>query len=342
MTRSAYCRHHEGLRRLIDRRLASIAAGGTDRNLRDACRYVLQGGGKRVRAILVLLACRAAGGTYRKALDAAAAIEILHNFTLVHDDIMDHANSRRGRPTVHRKWDANTALLAGDVLIGKAYQVLLRSTHDADGGLSRLFTQGLLDVCEGQALDIALERQPRFSTAAYFQMIRKKTAALIAMAAELGGLIGGATPRERAALRDFGIQLGTAFQVHDDVLDIVADSKHFGKTIGGDILERKRTFLLLRASAKAAGKDARMLIRLTRGNIHRTVWKKGDGHVTAAGRRIVHEVTAVYERTGALDDALAVVRRHTEKALVSLAALRPTHARTMLSLLAEDLLERKA
>jgi geranylgeranyl diphosphate synthase type II len=342
MTRSAYQRHREELRRLIDRHLASIAAGGTDRNLRDACRYVLQGGGKRVRAILALLACRATGGSYRIALDAAAAIEILHNFTLVHDDIMDNADSRRGRPTVHRKWDSNTALLAGDVLIGKAYQVLLRSTQDVDGRISRLFTQGLLDVCEGQALDIALERQRRVSTAAYFQMIRKKTAALIATAAELGGLLGGATPRERAALRDFGIQLGTAFQVYDDVLDVVADSRNFGKTIGGDILERKRTFLLLRASAKATGNDARVLKRLTRGNTHRAAWKKGDGHVTAAGRRIVQEVTAVYQRTGALDDALVVVRRCTARALVSLAALRPTHARTTLSLLAEDLVERKA
>jgi geranylgeranyl diphosphate synthase type II len=269
-------------------------------------------------------------------------MEVLHNFTLVHDDIMDKASSRRGRPTVHRKWDTNTALLAGDVLIGKAYQVLLRTVDKTDGRIFRVFTQGLLDVCDGQALDIALERRRRVGTAAYFHMIRKKTAALIATAAEMGGLIGGATPRERAALREFGIHLGTAFQVHDDVLDVVADSRNFGKTIGGDILERKRTFLLLHASAKAAAKDARLLRRLTRGNAPPDLWKNESGRVTVAGRRIVRDVTAVYQRTGALDDALLAVRRHTARALVSMTALRPSNARTMLSLLAEDLVERKA
>jgi geranylgeranyl diphosphate synthase type II len=341
MTRDAYRRNREVLRRLIDRHLRTLSATGADENLRDACRYVLSGRGKRIRSILVLLGCRAAGGSYRMALDAATAIEILHNFSLVHDDIMDNAGSRRGRPTVHRRWDTNTAILTGDVLIGMAYQVLLRSGRDHNGELSRVLTRGLLDICEGQGLDLALERKAHAGTTEYFHMIRKKTASLIATAAELGGLIGGATFRERSALREFGTRLGMAFQVHDDVLDVVGNPRQFGKTTGGDILEGKRTYLLVRAMTKAAGYDARVLRRLTRKHHLQARWKTGDGRVTPAGRRLISEVTSVYQRTAVLAEARLTVRRHTSRALRCLRTLPPTPARAMLAFLAEDLVDRK-
>ncbi|HEX7573215.1 MAG TPA: polyprenyl synthetase family protein [Bacteroidota bacterium] len=342
MTRNAFRRRYESIRRRTDRRLLRVRPAPGAARLREGCRYVLDGGGKRVRSTLVILSCEAVGGTAAQALDAAAAVEILHNFTLVHDDIMDNAGARRGRLTVHKKWSVNDALLVGDVLLGAAYEALLHTPGSAHRRLGGVLTQGLLDVCEGQSLDLELEGRIDVSVKEYFRMIGKKTGSLIATATELGGLVGGGTPPQVAALRRFGLRLGRAFQVQDDLLDIVGDPRDFGKTIGGDILEGKRTYLLLKAAERAEGDDRKLVGRILRKEGSAGEWKTEKGAVTPGGRAVVAAVKGLYARCGVLDEARRVVQRTTREALSELGRLPRTTAREMLRWLAEELVHRES
>ena len=342
MTQEAFRRRYESIRRRTDRRLLRVRPAPGAARLREGCRYGLAGGGKRVRSVLLILSCEAVGGTVAHALNAAAAVEILHNFTLVHDDIMDNADARRGRPTVHRKWSVNDALLVGDELLGAAYEALLETPGFAHRNLGRVLTQGLLDVCEGQALDLEFEGRTDVSVKEYFRMIGKKTGSLIAAAAELGGLVGGGTHLQVAALRRFGLRLGRAFQVQDDLLDVIGDPRDFGKTIGGDILEGKQTYLLLRAAERTEGDDRRLVGRVLRKEGSDGEWKTEDGGVTARGRAIVAAVKDVYSRCGVLEEAGRVVQRTTREALTELGRLPRTTAREMLRCLAEELVHRES
>jgi len=340
MTTDASLQRITLLRARADRKIAGLAFAGSARHLRDGCRYVMRGGGKRIRPTLVLLSCEAVGGGAAAALDAAVAVEMMHNFTLVHDDIMDNADARRGRPTVHKKWNPSTALLVGDVLLGEAYRILGRTRSGRLPALFQIFTRGLLHVCEGQALDLEFETRTDVSVREYFRMIEKKTGSLIAAATELGGVIGGGTTRQRAALRQFGLALGRAFQVQDDLLDVVADPRNFGKTTGGDILEGKKTYLLLTAATRVTGRDRALIARLLAGGGFRAGWKTAGGRVTEAGRIMVDAATGAYRRHGVLDDARRVVRRATAEALGSLRRLPASPAREALRRLAEDLVTR--
>ena len=340
MNDAAFRRRYDAIRASTERRLRKVTPAPASPRLRQGCRYALQGGGKRVRPALLVLACEAVGGPARAALDAAAAIEIMHNFTLVHDDIMDNADSRRGRPTVHRAWSVNDALLVGDVLVGASYEALLGTRGAPQGALAEVLTRGLLDVCEGQALDLEFEGRADVTVKEYFRMIGRKTGALLAAAAELGALVGGGSPRQVAALRQFGLRLGVAFQVQDDLLDVVGDPAGFGKTIGGDILEGKRTYLLLRAAGKVAGSDRELVARVMAGKSAAGAWKSADGTVSAAGRAFVEEVRGAYERCGAIEDARGVVRRTTRGALRELDRLPRSAAREMLRWLADELVHR--
>jgi geranylgeranyl diphosphate synthase type II len=342
MTRDAFHRRYESIRRRTDRRLLRVRPAPGAERLRDGCRYVLLGGGKRVRSVILILSCEAVGGTAVHALNAAAAVEIMHNFTLVHDDIMDNADARRGRPTVHKKWSVNDALLVGDELLGAAYEALLLTPGSAHRRLVGVLTQGLLDVCEGQALDLEFEGRTEVSVKEYFRMIGKKTGALIATATELGGLVGRGTRVQVAALRRFGLRLGRAFQVQDDLLDVVGDPHDFGKTIGGDILEGKKTYLLLKAAERAEGDDRRLVGRILRKEGSTGEWKTEEGAVTSAGRTVVEAVKEIYRRCGVLDEAGRLVQRTTREALAQLEHLPPTTAREMLRLLAEELVHRES
>ena len=315
---------------MIEQRLRRSLRRGSPHQLNEACRYVLDGGGKRLRAALVILACRAVGGRTAQALDAGAAVEIMHNFTLVHDDIMDSAPSRRGRPTVHLRWDLNGALLTGDVLLGAAYEALLRTPRRDMRPLLELFTAGLIEVCRGQALDLEFERRSDVTVREYFVMIEKKTAHLITMATELGGTLGRGTARQLRALKTFGHHLGRAFQLQDDLLDVVADQAELGKSIGGDIIERKRTYLLLTALQRTRGQDRRTLTRLLR-------LPPGDRALRAGRRETIAEVRSIFRRHGVLADAERLVRRDTARALEALEELPPGEGRTMLRWLAERL-----
>ncbi len=327
MSTQAFQKRYDALRRLVDRHLLSLVRPDNPRDLSEGCRYVLSTGGKRVRPVLVLVSAEAVGGKVATALDAAAATEIMHNFTLVHDDIIDNACSRRGRPTVHVKWDLNYALLVGDVLIGLAYRSLLRTRSERMGRIVALFTSGLAEVCEGQALDLNYAQRGQVSLRQYFAMIEKKTARLFSMSAELGGLVGGGTPRQVEALRRFGHYLGRAFQVQDDLLDVVADQHQFGKHIGGDIIEGKKTFLLLSALERARGKDRQALQRI--------MLQQQPG-----GKQPVRQIAAIYNQTGAIERARRQIRRDTQKAMSALSALPSTRATAMLRWLSDHLLNR--
>lgn len=216
-------------------------------------RYILEDGGKRIRPLLCLLSADLCGGRVREALPAAIAVEVFHNFTLLHDDIMDRAPMRRGRPTVHLKWSENSAILSGDAMLILAYQILASGNY---GGLLpeliAVFNRAAMEVCQGQQYDMEFEVSDRpVSREEYIGMIRLKTSVLLAAALEMGAIVGGASPAERRALYDFGVNLGLAFQIQDDLLDTYGDAATFGKTIGGDIAVGKKTFLHITAMERA-------------------------------------------------------------------------------------------
>ncbi|HLP18121.1 MAG TPA: polyprenyl synthetase family protein [Bacteroidota bacterium] len=311
---------------LVDRRLSSLISRKDPLSLYGPAQYVLDAGGKRIRPLLVMLACEAVGGTAKQALNAAVAIEVLHNFTLVHDDIMDNADARRGRPTVHKKWDSNVAILTGDALVAEAYRVLLKTKTQAIAHVADLFTEGVIEVCEGQAYDKVFESRRDVTLDEYMLMIAKKTGKLVAISSEIGAVIGGGTARDVRILRQYGELIGRAFQIQDDLLDVVADEKTFGKKIGGDIVEGKKTFLLLNALEHSRGRD--------KGVLQSVIAKSGTD---CANIQLVREI---YERTGALEIAKKAIERDIQKATGLLAGLSDTPARAMLYWLSDMLLNR--
>ncbi|MEN8769499.1 MAG: polyprenyl synthetase family protein [Candidatus Arcticimaribacter sp.] len=218
--------------------------------LYDPMRYILELGGKRIRPVLALLAADAVGGDVKKALPAALAVEVFHNFSLVHDDIMDEAPLRRGKATVHEKWDANTGILSGDVMLVKAYQCLDAYPAELFKELTQLFSQTAKEVCEGQQYDMDFPQQDSVSQAEYLHMIKNKTAVLLGCSLQMGAMIGGLSREESQPFYDFGIELGLAFQLQDDYLDAFGDPLTFGKQVGGDIIENKKTLLYLLALEK--------------------------------------------------------------------------------------------
>ena len=218
--------------------------------------YVLSLGGKRIRPVLTLLACKLFSDNEKQALSAALAVEVFHNFTLLHDDVMDRADTRRGKPTVHKKWDDNTAILSGDAMLIKAYQLLQEAPADKLPALLELFSKTAIEVCEGQQYDVDFENDPAVTLPQYIEMIRLKTAVLLAASLKMGAIIGGASSDDANALYDYGINLGLAFQLRDDYLDSFGDAAVFGKKIGGDICCNKKTFLMITA-LQAASEEQR-------------------------------------------------------------------------------------
>jgi geranylgeranyl diphosphate synthase type II len=218
-------------------------------------------GGKRLRPLLTLLSYSLYKRDARTIVPIAIAVEVFHNFTLLHDDIMDNAPLRRGNPTVHEKWDVNTAILSGDVMQIKVYNLLLGIENPKLKEALRAFNQCATEVCEGQQWDMEFENKSHVTEAEYLEMIRLKTAALLGFSLELGALLAGAPRADQQALRELGIHVGMGFQLMDDLLDVYADKWKFGKQVGGDIIANKKTFLLINALAKAKGNDKKELTR---------------------------------------------------------------------------------
>lgn len=217
------------------------------KNLYEPVDYILQLGGKRIRPVLTLMAADIFSNNYQKALPAALAVEVFHNFTLVHDDIMDDAPLRRGKPTVHEKWDLNTGILSGDAMLILAYKYFEDYEPIVFQKLAKLFSKTALEVCDGQQLDVDFETRDDVTIDAYMNMIRLKTSVLVAAALKMGAIVSETSEENANLIYDFGLNLGLAFQLQDDYLDAFGDPETFGKQIGGDIIENKKTYLYLKA-----------------------------------------------------------------------------------------------
>jgi geranylgeranyl diphosphate synthase type II len=234
------------IRSEIDSYLLETSSAPYPENLYQPMKYFLELSGKRLRPLLTLLSCQSVSGEYSKAMPAAVAIELLHNFTLVHDDIMDQDRMRRGKPTVHTKWSESVAILTGDGLIGLAYRTLLKSPRESLPKVLKIFTEGVIRVCEGQAIDKDFEDQDYVTMREYFDMIEKKTGELIAVSTEIGGIIGTGENEKSKALRKFGEYIGRAFQIQDDIFDITSSESVLGKDLGSDLAQGKKTYAIIR------------------------------------------------------------------------------------------------
>lgn len=217
------------------------------KNLYEPIDYIIKLGGKRMRPILTLMAADIFSGGYEKAMPAALAVEVFHNFTLIHDDIMDDAPLRRGKETVHEKWDINTGILSGDAMLILAYQYFENYEPVVFQKLAQLFSKTALEVCDGQQLDVDFETRNDVTINEYINMIRLKTSVLVAAALKMGAIVAETSEENANLIYDFGLNLGLAFQLQDDYLDTFGDPKTFGKQVGGDIIENKKTYLYLKS-----------------------------------------------------------------------------------------------
>jgi geranylgeranyl diphosphate synthase, type II len=246
--------------KLINRKLADIELPKNPSNLYEPIRYILNPEAKRLRPSLVLMSCNVFSENVENALFPALAIEVFHNFTLMHDDIMDKAVMRRNYPTVHVKWNENIALLSGDAMLIKAYELLSKTRAEYITRIMPVFNQTALQVCEGQQFDMDYEGLPDIAIQDYLKMVEYKTAVLLAASLKIGAIAGNATMQEAKLLYEFGRNLGIAFQLQDDLLDVFADPDVFGKITGNDIVSNKKTILLVEALKKATGKTRERLL----------------------------------------------------------------------------------
>ncbi|MCH8124950.1 polyprenyl synthetase family protein [candidate division KSB1 bacterium] len=314
------------LRNEINTHLAQTISKEFPFTLYEPMRYMMAAGGKRLRPIFLLLACEAAGGKWEEGLDAAVAIELLHNFTLIHDDVMDQDDTRRGRKTVHKKWDVNVAILAGDGLIALAYKSLLRTHCNDLSRLGSLFSNTLLEVCEGQAFDKEFESEVDVSLDDYFKMIKKKTASLFAMCAELGAIIGGGTEKTISELRTFGLNLGVGFQIQDDLLDVMANEELTGKTWGSDIRQKKKTMLLIHARSEASHSDREVI---------EEILAKPE-----VDRQDVLLMKDVFQKAGTLSLSSQMLDKHFNLARKSLNEIEKSEGRLALEYFLESVINR--
>lgn len=265
--------------------------------------YVLSLGGKRIRPVLMLLAYNLYKEDVESILSQAVGIEMYHNYTLLHDDLMDKADMRRGKPTVHKRWDENAAILSGDAMIILAYQFLMQDCPaEYVKPVMEVFSQTALEVCEGQQWDMEFETRQDVTVGEYIGMIRLKTSVLLAGALKVGAILGGASVQDAQTLYDFGIRIGLAFQLQDDWLDVYGDPKVFGKNIGGDILCNKKTFMLITAFEKADEETRADLLR----------WVTAKEFEPA---RKIAAVTAIYNKVKAGDICQAKVEAYYQEGM---------------------------
>ena len=253
-------RDYEDYYRYFESVLSEVEFNGQPRELYEPILYTLKLKGKRIRPVLTLMACELFGGNIEDALPQAMAIEMFHNFTLIHDDIMDNAPIRRGKTSVFKKWSPSIAILSGDTLFALAYQYVQKADKDILPDVLDIFNKTAIEVCEGQQYDLSYESDNHVSVAQYTDMIRLKTAVLFSASLKIGALIGGASMEDAHHLYDFGIHIGIGFQLKDDLLDTFGDEKIFGKKTGKDILTNKKTFLYLKALEIAGAADKQRLI----------------------------------------------------------------------------------
>lgn len=290
--------------------------------------YIANLGGKRLRPLLTLFAAEVFGAKFNDAIHAAVAIELFHNFSLIHDDIMDEAPLRRGNKTVHEKWNVNTGILSGDAMLILAYQYFENYEPTIFKDLAKLFSKTALEVCEGQQLDINFETRNNVSIPEYIKMIEYKTAVLVGAALEMGAIVAKTTENNKVAIYNFGRDLGIAFQLQDDYLDAFGETATFGKQIGGDILENKKTYLYLRSLENASPADKTELLN----------WFSSK----EGGQEKIEAVKLLFEKTNATNDTQVLIEEYTQKALLQLETLEiPYHFKEELKEFALSLMSRK-
>ena len=290
--------------------------------------YTIAAGGKRVRPQLAMIACGIFGGNEQEVAPAAMALEVFHNFTLLHDDVMDKAEVRRGRPTVHIQWNENTAILSGDQMMIEAYKLLAEVPESKLHKVLRLFNKMATEICEGQQYDVDFESQEHVTIEEYLKMIRLKTSVLLATALQIGSYLAGANEAQQEALYQFGINVGLAFQIQDDILDVWGDPKTFGKAVGGDISCNKKTYVYLTAQQLA---DAELAEELHQ-------WY---GSVLDDNTEKIAAVKGIFEQLNVRAACEAVVEDYTQKALLILDTLPQNAATEQLRQLANKLNTRK-
>jgi geranylgeranyl diphosphate synthase type II len=290
--------------------------------------YTLENGGKRIRPILLLMGLNLFGEEIEDGISTALAIEIFHNFTLLHDDIMDHSLQRRNKPTVHIKWGVNTAILSGDAMMIMAYHFLDKSPKEHLSSLMKVFNKAALEVCEGQQMDMNFENLSSVTEAEYLEMIRLKTSVLLAASLQLGSIIGNADQEDQENIYQFGLNLGLAFQLQDDYLDTYGDQKLFGKRIGNDILANKKTFLLVKAQEISSGELKEKL----------DFWMRAENFDE---NEKIREVTCVYDQLNIADLAKKKISHFHQLSLEKLKKIKVSDDRKkLLSEFAEQLIIR--
>jgi len=302
---------------------------GKPETLYDAARHLPAAGGKRLRPVLSMISCEAVKGDIVKVIPLSIALELIHNFTLVHDDIMDKSKLRRGLKTVHIKYGEPTAIIAGDLLFTKAFE----SMHKTTGDLSvfKNVEYGLVDcireICEGQQLDVEFEQRKNVTEDEYLEMIRKKTAVFFQYAAEAGALLGGSTNEQANALNKYGLSLGLGFQIWDDYLDLSSDEKTLGKDIGNDIRNGKKTLIACHCINNAKGDDKKLLEQIF-----------GNGNATDEQ---IKQVFNLFKKTGSVEYAKETATKYSNDAKKSLEILPETEAKQILMKLAEYVIKRE-
>ncbi|WP_426789776.1 polyprenyl synthetase family protein [Sphingobacterium sp. WOUb80] len=302
----------------------------TPSNLYDPIRYILTLGGKRVRPVLTLMAAELFGmQEMDEIIPAAKAVEFFHNFSLIHDDLMDKAPLRRGKTTVHEKWDANIAILSGDGLLVKAYEEISKCNPIYLPATLKILSKVAMEVCEGQQLDMDYESQDALTMSEYLEMIRLKTSVLLGGALQLGAILSGADEQQQQLIYEFGENVGLAFQLQDDILDAYGDPDTFGKIVGGDIMINKKTFLLVKLMAVISDEDKTVLQRLLEATMETVPSKVAD-------------MLALYEKYGIKTAADELKDIYTQRAFEKMEALNvPNDRKEALLVLANNLLVRQ-
>jgi geranylgeranyl diphosphate synthase, type II len=314
---------------LIEKRLQNLNLPEEPKELYEPVRYILSTGGKRVRPALVLLGCDLFGGSASSAIFPALAIEIFHNFTLLHDDIMDKSELRRGKPTVHHKWDENTAILSGDVMTMLASRLINESPGATLKNVNDVFTKTAMEVCEGQQYDMNYESRVLVDEKEYLQMIELKTAVLMAASLKIGAMLGGAAEKDAEDLYLFGLNLGIAFQLQDDLLDTYGNQEDFGKKTGMDIIDNKKTILMITALQRVNEKQKEILMK----------WLTA---VDFDPKEKVESVVQIFDTLDVKSITNKMIRRYYEESLENLKTLnRPDEDKAELLSFADLLINRK-
>lgn len=316
--------------RLIAAAVEQFIINNKDKSLYEPVNYILSLGGKRTRPALLLMANDLFDGDLSEAINCALAVEVFHNFTLLHDDIMDHAPLRRGSETVHERWGVNEAILSGDVMMVQAVQLMTKCPDRVLRNVLDVFNVTAVEVCEGQQMDMDFEKRSDVSIEEYIKMIELKTSVLLAGAMKIGAIIGGASKIDAELIYKFGKNLGISFQIKDDILDVYGDQEKFGKQVGGDIIENKKTYLMLNALELAQGNEKETLVDW----IKREVFEPSQK---------VSAVKEIYNTLEVRQHTESVMNRYYEAAIANLSSLSLTdEKKAPLYVLAEQIFEREA